>query len=1084
MKHAGILTRSTSAVFATALVFAISSATASAEPAEDSGSPSASQGDNPRSSESRPNTDEANTDTTDADDAGADSDSGAAAEESTPTAPPEDADPADDSPTDDPDVEAGPEHANTEPEPVPEPDTVPAAADEPVLAADVPGRAEDNGGDSDGTPDEAVVTSSNPAADDDSESSAEPGNAEQVSALRSDTAEAAPSVSANLAEAEVAIAVDSPADDTPAEQAESTEVPAAMPTPTPIASFVTGLLSLVGLNPSLAAGPVTPPTGNTILLGLLGWVRREIQRTFFNGTPTALPVQISETGAGVVTGNVGAVDPDGDDMRYRVIQQPADGTVTISADGTFVYTPSSTPTADHQVTFRVQVRDVGFHLNLFGINGPGHVEVPVAINVSLNQAPVVDDAPEKRLPGSATGLISGLIKVSDPNDNPLTYTVTDGPAKGTVEVDAYTGAFLYRPTTTAREAAGSSTAGVADKTDSFTVSVSDGAASVTVTTSVDIAPPDNTVVDTVEVGGFPAALAFTTDGSRVLVAGTDGIVTVIDTATNTVAGTIDVGNEPSGIAISTDGSRAYVTNSGSAAVTVLNVATSQIIDTIAVGNNPVAVTLSADGAKAYVVNANSASVSVIDTATNAVVTIAVGDSPQAIALTPDGTKAYVTNFSGRSVSVIDTNTNAVTATVAVSGNPAGVAVSPDGKRAYVTDFADGVLRVIDTAADKTIAAVGVGDNPDSVAVSHDGTRVYVTNTANNTVSVIDTETNVAWATIDVGNTPEAIALSPNGNRVYIANANSGTVSVISTVTAPDPASALLTSTRGFLVYNLSSQAVKLAYYETAERPEGNRPPIGTILTPGQAQRFEVVYNFLKTTDLRPVFETIDGPQTYYYTFMSVGPFAGLTAFCKSSGSQECKPSGTSEGVNNSQMYLLDVPGTVITYDNSAQAQQQAQVLNSLCFEGSLATCEFTAGNQIFTKTPVKVVGSPVINTTSNDQTYNITVSDTRSQTNSVTVTVKVAITFIKDKVNGGIDAAYGHVWTSTHTFQQGLTIKVPPMYESQVSAAQPVYRVYGDFTLDMGNTTWHLTNIYFDTPNPEGGEGAYYISEKPYVGAL
>lgn len=1068
MKQAGVVNRSAAAIFAIALVFAVSTATASAEPADGSDPPSASQKDSQSSPE--PSKAEADDSAT-----GSESDAEAETEEFPPA--PEDADPADtgdDAPVSDPEDETEPEPVDVEPEP--EPDTAPTDPDVPDTAADVPGRDNEN----DGSGREAAVTDSSPTAHhDESESETESADAEPVSAQGSETSEAAAlSAPEDPAQGELA-----GADESVAAQAETTAVPVATPAPKPIASFVTGLLALVGLNPSLATGPVAPPTGNAVMLSLLGWIRREIQRTFFNGTPTALPVQISQTGTGVVTGNVGAVDPEGDGMRYRVIQQPVGGKVTIGADGTFTYVPNSTPTADQQVTFLVQVRDVGFHLHLFGINGSGRVEVPVTINVSLNQAPVVTGESDKRLPGAATGLISGLIKVTDPNDNPLTYTVTGGPAKGTVVVDAKTGAFLYRPTTAARHAAGQSAASGADKLDSFTVTVSDGAASVTVTTSVDIAPPDNTVVDTVDVGGFPAALVFTKDGSRVLVAGVDGIVTVIDTATNTVAGTIDVGNEPSGIAVSPDGSRAYVTNSGGATVSVLNLTTSQVIDTISVGINPVAIALSSNGAKAYVVNANSDTVSVITIATKAVVTITVGDTPQAIALTPDGTKAYVTNFSGKSVSVINTANNTVTATVPVSGNPAGVAISPDGKRAYVTDFADGVVRVIDTATDKTIATIGVGDNPGSVAVSHDGTRVYVSNTADNTVSVIDTEVNVVWANIDVGNTPDALALSPNGSRVYVANANSGTVSVISTVTAPDPASALLTSTRGFTVYNLSSKPVKLAYYETSERPEGNRPPIGTIIASGAAQRFEVIYNFLKTTDLRPVFETIEGPQTFYFTWMSVGPFAGLTAFCKSSSSQECKPSGRSEGVDNSRVYLLDLPGTVITYDNSAQAQQQAQVLNSLCFEGSLATCDFTAGNQIFTKTPVKVVGSPVINTTSNDQTYNITVSDTRSQTNSVTVTVKVAITFIKDKVNGGIDAAYGHTWTSTHTFTQGLTIKVPPMYESQVSAAQPVYRVYGDFTLEMGNTIWHLTNIYFDTPNPEGGDGAYYISEKPYVGA-
>lgn len=1082
MKKTAVINRSAAAVLAVVVAYAIGMAPASATPTDGSDTSSASQDssqpasqDDSQSASQDRSQESSKLSSAEADEEAADTDSDAA-EESTPTGQSDGQQPAeaDEIPATDPvEFESDSQEAVAA---EPERDSAPVDQDVADLVAEEPDRDDDN----DDSVGKAAVTHARSAPNQD-EGDSEPEFTDtsrvsiRTSGTPSATEVAAPSVTA---EAEVA----STAGPSIARSATAV-IPAATPASKPIASLVTGMLGLVGLNPSLASAPAAPPAVNTILWSLLGWVRREIQRSFFNGGPTALPVQVSETGAGVVTGDLGARDPEDDPLRYRVIQQPSNGTVTVSSDGTFTYTPKSTPTADYEDTFRVSIRDVGFHLHLFNINGPGRIEVPVTVNVSLNQAPVVTSESTKRLPGAATGLVSGLINVTDPNDNPLTYSVAGGPGKGTVVVDPTTGAFLYRPTATARQAAGLSTATLAAKTDTFTVTVSDGAASTTVTTVVDIAALDNTVVDTVTVGGFPTALAFTRDGSRVLVAGADGIVTVIDTSTNTVAATIDVGNAPSGVVVSPDGNRAYVTNSGGATVSVLNLATSQVIDTIAVGNNPVAIALSADGAKAYVVDGNSASVSVIDTATKAVVTIAVGDNPQAIALTPDGAKAYVTNFTGRTISVIATATNTVVATVAVSGNPAGVAVSPDGKRVYVADFADGVVRVIDTATDKTVAAIGVGDNPEAVVVSPDGTRVYVTNAADNTVSVIDTEVNVVWATIDVGNSPASVVLSPNGTRAYVANANSGTVTVISTVTAADPASAQLGSTRGFTVYNLSSRGVKLAYYETAERPEGNVPPLGTIIASGAAQRFEVVYNFLKTTDLRPVFETIEGPQTFYFTFFSVGPFAGLTAFCKSSSAQECKPSGRSEGVDKAQVYLLDVPGTVINFDNSTQAQQQAQVLNTLCYEGSLAKCEFAPVNQIFTRTPVKVVGSPVINTTSNDQTYNITISDTRSQTDSVNVTVKVAITFIKDKVNGEVTAAYGHSWTRTYTFQQGLTIKVPPGYESQVSAAQPVYRVYGDFTLVMGNTTWNLTNIYFDTPNPDGGEGAYYISEKPYVGA-
>jgi hypothetical protein len=56
---------------------------------------------------------------------------------------------------------------------------------------------------------------------------------------------------------------------------------------------------------------------------------REIQRTFFKRYPTAAPVEISRTPSGVVTGTLGAVDPDGDPMTYTVIAPPSLGRVEI-----------------------------------------------------------------------------------------------------------------------------------------------------------------------------------------------------------------------------------------------------------------------------------------------------------------------------------------------------------------------------------------------------------------------------------------------------------------------------------------------------------------------------------------------------------------------------------------------------------------------------------------------------------------------------------------------------------------------------------------------------------------------------------
>ena len=42
----------------------------------------------------------------------------------------------------------------------------------------------------------------------------------------------------------------------------------------------------------------------------------------------------------------------------------------------------------------------------------------------------------------------------------------------------------------------------------------------------------------------------------------------------------------------------------------------------------------------------------------------------------------------------------------------------------------------------------------------------------------------------------------------------------------------------------------------------------------------------------------------------------------------------------------------------------------------------------------------------------------------------------------------------------------------------PLLRSTGDFTLKLANTTWHLRDVYFDTPDPNGS-GAYKVNSVP-----
>ncbi|MEW5811066.1 MAG: Ig-like domain-containing protein [Actinomycetota bacterium] len=101
----------------------------------------------------------------------------------------------------------------------------------------------------------------------------------------------------------------------------------------------------------------TPPASSPAEWTLLGWVRRSL----FNKEPVVdyRSAENVQGPLGVITGSIGATDPEGDPLKYRVTVKPAHGTVVIDqATGTFTYTPDLeyAQTGGPDV-FRVRVSD-------------------------------------------------------------------------------------------------------------------------------------------------------------------------------------------------------------------------------------------------------------------------------------------------------------------------------------------------------------------------------------------------------------------------------------------------------------------------------------------------------------------------------------------------------------------------------------------------------------------------------------------------------------------------------------------------------------------------------------------------------
>ena len=258
-------------------------------------------------------------------------------------------------------------------------------------------------------------------------------------------------------------------------------------------------------NPLMGLNFPGAPAHTPLLWALLGWVRREIERTFFNDAPN---VRNQEVGLALddpadVSGPIAflAGDQEHDALSYSVPERgapggPAHGTVTVDqATGTFVYDPdddfANTGGTD---SFTVTVSDAagGFHLHgLLSLLtcDPQHTDT-ATVTISLpgvNRAPSATDDSATTAEDSPVS-VDVLANDSDADSDPLSVTEFTNPAHGTVSRAG--GVLTYTPDADF------------NGTDAFTYTISDGTLSATATVTVAVTSVNDTPVaasDTVTI---------------------------------------------------------------------------------------------------------------------------------------------------------------------------------------------------------------------------------------------------------------------------------------------------------------------------------------------------------------------------------------------------------------------------------------------------------------------------------------------------------------------------------------------------------------------------------------------------------
>ena len=224
------------------------------------------------------------------------------------------------------------------------------------------------------------------------------------------------------------------------------------------AAVMTAASTLTSSTTGTPAGATTGAAFNPfdVLTAALAMISREINRLFFNRTPTAKPVLHSLSNGPVVTGTIGGSDPDDDPLAYSVTDQPNHGTVAVDPVGTFTYTADpELAAAGGTDTFVVEVRDTGFHLNFWV---PTAISVPVTVTVQAAAPDPVE--PDPVLPPSLTiadrSVAEGdgghshfmfTVNLDTASAAPVSvqYATTDGTAVAGLDYTAAAGTLTFAP---------------------------------------------------------------------------------------------------------------------------------------------------------------------------------------------------------------------------------------------------------------------------------------------------------------------------------------------------------------------------------------------------------------------------------------------------------------------------------------------------------------------------------------------------------------------------------------------------------------------------------------------------------------
>ncbi len=571
-------------------------------------------------------------------------------------------------------------------------------------------------------------------------------------------------------------------------------------------------IAVKALNMLFSAAP-TMPGDPPLLLGVLAFVRREVNRTFFNSSPIAVSDTVG-TSEGIPT-RISVLDNDtdrnvGDVLTVSSYTQAADGVVALNPDGSFTYTPNAGFVGTDSFTYRVSDEASPWHVHsLASVLRGEHAStatVKVTVNAVGSQTPTAGDDSVMTAEDNPI-VIDVLANDSAADGDTISVSGVGAPAHGTATVAG--GKITYTPGTDYHGP------------DSFTYTITDGTATDSATVTVTITPVNDApkAIDDVATVGVHSSTFAAEDlvgndsdpdvGDQLSVASVasaaNGTVVLNGDGTVTFTPTAGYTGPASFTYRSKDASGTMSANAALVSLTVVPssngapVAGETVLDPADVRTGAVTgrVTATDPDGGAVVFSGPTATpngrVVVNDDGTFTYSPMVTARLRAANTTAVDSFVVTAEDGAGQKTSIvvtvaIDPARNAVETVITAGGSLTGATMSPDGRWLYVADASNRSVRLIDTVTGSAVGEpIPVGNTPTAITSGADGKHLYVLTVDvedyDGFLVVVDTETRKAVANpISVGSLPSAIHLDARGERIFVTSALDNTVAIVDLVT--------------------------------------------------------------------------------------------------------------------------------------------------------------------------------------------------------------------------------------------------------------------------------------------------------------